>query len=89
MRDRVTLTYFATVLGVTRLKASKDLRRIRWAFPPDRQGLYDPRAVDLLRAMRGLPHRPIEPAHKDWLARYVEELNDHTIPQGPAPRADR
>lgn len=73
---RVTQNHVARVLGMSWDKAGKSLARVRALFPPDEHGLYDARALDLIRAMRGQPHRALEPVHKDWLVRYLKEIDD-------------
>lgn len=72
MPDRITAGEVARILGLGRDRTLKLLARLP-GFEPDAHGRYDPRALDLLRAMRGLPHRALEPVHKDWLARYMKE----------------
>lgn len=93
-----TLAEIAREMDVTRTVANKDLHKVRWVYPPrwmpghggrGRYRLWDHRVIDLLRAMRGLPHRTLEPAHSDWLARYQKrEANAsseaHSGGQGPS-----
>lgn len=67
----IGLTQVARELGLSPRLTSKALRKVRWACPP--QGnppKWDPRVVDLIHAMRGEPHRPLEPVQSDWLARF-------------------
>lgn len=66
------LSQVARELGVTRKRAVKELRRVRWAFPPEGDPpKWDARALDLLNALFHRPHRTLEPAHQDWLSRYL------------------
>lgn len=44
-------------------------------YPPDEDGAYDARILDVARAMRNQPHRALEPVEIDWLARYLKETN--------------
>lgn len=68
----VGLTQVARELGVTRRAAEKQLRRFRWAYPPEGDPRHwDARVIDLIHALHGRPHRTLEPAHQDWLARYL------------------
>lgn len=84
----VTLNHCATVLGITWSQAERALHKVQWAYPPIK-GRYDPRVLDLLRALRGQPHRALEPVHQDWLARYLKESHDSPEPpRPPAARAD-
>ena len=79
----LTLAQVSREMGLSRVMARKDLRKIRFAYPPRAiQGneYWDARALDLLRAMRGKPHRTLEPAHADWLARFLKENPDATTP---------
>lgn len=79
------LAAIARATGQTRHQAKKDLRKIKWAYPPipTQTGLvWDARAVDFLHAMRGQPHRTLEPAQLDWLARYLKETNASAAAQG-------
>lgn len=67
----IGLTQVARELNLSPRLTSKALRRVRWVCPP--QGhppKWDPRVVDLINAMRGEAHRPLEPAETDWLARF-------------------
>lgn len=73
---RVTQNHVAAVLGLSWRKAGKSLRRVYVVYPPDGSGLYDARVLDLLRAMRGQPHRELSPVENDWLSRYLKEI-DH------------
>lgn len=73
---RVTQNHVATVLGLSWRKAGKSLRRVHAVYPPDDRGLYDARVLDLIRAMRGQPHRALEPVEHDWLTRYMKEIDD-------------
>lgn len=71
--DRIGLTQISRELGVTRKIAAKMLRKVRWVCPPlGKPPKWDPRTVDLIRAMQGKPHRQLEPAHNDWLSRYLK-----------------
>lgn len=73
----LTLAQVARELGMTRRYAQKALRKVEWAIAP--QGdppRYDARLLDLIRAMHDKPHRTLEEAHKDWLARYLEGAHD-------------
>jgi hypothetical protein len=72
---RVTINHCATVSGVSWKRTRKALRRLAHIYPPDELGTYDARVLDLLRAMRGQPHRALEPVERDWLARYLR--GDH------------
>lgn len=72
-RTGLRLTQIAQELDLRPFEARKALHKVRWVCPafgsPPR---WDPRVVDLIRAMRGLPHSPLEPVHNDWLTRYQE-----------------
>lgn len=41
------------------------------AVPRGHPPTYDARVIDVIRALRGLPHRPLEPVHEDWLTAYL------------------
>lgn len=82
---RVSINYCATVLGLSHWEAARLLRKTAFAYPRGADGLYDARALDLLRAMRGLPHRALKPVHKDWLAHYLKETHAPQGTQGPEP----
>lgn len=79
------LSQVAREMNLTRKQAYKHLHRVRWVFPPEGSPpKWDARVLDLIRAMRGLPHRQLEPVHEDWLTRYLEEPNARpAAPQGP------
>lgn len=83
---RVTVHHAMTVLGLPHTRTVKALHKLRFAYPPDQNGTYDARVLDLLRAMHGQPHRALEPVHQDWLARYLEESNARTTAQGDGAR---
>lgn len=83
---RLGLKTIAREMGLTKWQARKALRKVAWAYPPEGDPpTYDPRAVDLLQALRGLPHRPLEPVHRDWLTRYQKEHHDQPHPRPPQP----
>lgn len=72
-RGLIGLTQIARELDLTPDLARKELRRVRWICPSHgRPPRWDPRVVDLIHALRGEPHRQLEPPHRDWLARYQE-----------------
>lgn len=84
MPDRyVSVRHCSIVLGISWREAQRDLYRLRWAFRPRPDGRYDPRVLDLLRALRAQPHRALEPVHQDWLARYLKETHEHPEPPRP------
>ena len=69
----IGLAQIARELDLTPDLARKELRRVRWVCPPHgRPPKWDPRVVDLIRAMQGKPHRQLESVHQDWLTRYQE-----------------
>lgn len=75
----LTLTQIGKEMSLTPVVAAKHLRKISWAYPPVRRQqrlVWDARCLDLLRAMRNQPHRTLESAHMDWLARYLKEQAD-------------
>lgn len=82
----MTVGAAARELGLGWRRARKVLRRLEHVFPADEAGTYDARILDLLRALRGQPHRALEPVETDWLARYLKEsTHAATRPQGPQP----
>lgn len=75
MHETLGLSQVARELGASRKIARKWLAKYRWAYPP--RGIpprWDARIVDFIHAVRGQPHRPLEPAHQDWLTRYQKGL---------------
>lgn len=71
---RISYTQIRRETGLSRHRADKLLARFGWLA--DKKGTpptYDARILDLINAMRGLPHRSLEPAHRDWLTRYQQE----------------
>lgn len=71
---RISFAQIRRETGLTRHSATKLLTRFGWVA--DKKGTpptYDARILDLINAMRGLPHRSLEPAHRDWLTRYQQE----------------
>jgi hypothetical protein len=75
----LTLPQLAREMALTPLMARKDLRKVEWAYPRkviQGRAHWDSRVLDLLRALRGQPHRTLEPAHSDWLAEYLKENPD-------------
>lgn len=73
-QGRLTFAAFHRLTGLSERGARKLLLKLAWmADPQGTPATYDPRLVDIINAMRGLPHRDLEPAHKDWLARYIKE----------------
>jgi hypothetical protein len=82
---RVTVNHCATVLGVSWRRTQKALSRLRALYPPDASGTYDARVLDVCRALRGQPHRALEPVESDWLARYLKESHAPQGTQGPEP----
>lgn len=71
--ERLGITQIATVLGTTEHQAYKAVRRWEHVYAKAPDGTYDARILDLLRALRDLPHRALEPVHSDWLARFQKE----------------
>lgn len=73
-QDRLTLTALAAAIGVSEKRARKlVVRYAHMARPEGSPPTYNPRFPDLYRASRNTPHQPVEPAHRDWLARYRQE----------------
>lgn len=77
----------ARELGVGRRVAAKELAKVAFCYPPSQEPVrYDVRALDLLRALRGQPHRTLEPAAADWLSRHLE---GESMPGTPRKAAGR
>lgn len=70
---RVGVTTVAAVLGCGEHAAYKTLRKWEHVYPRAADGTYDARILDLIRALRDLPHRALEPVQQDWLARFQKE----------------
>lgn len=74
LSGRVTKRQVALELGLSPWQTRKLLTRYRWAArPAGNPPTYDARFIDFIRAVRGQPHRPLEPVHLDWLTRYQED----------------
>lgn len=77
----LTLPQLAREMSLSPLMARKQIRKVEWAYPRmvlQNRAHWDARCLDLLRAMRGQPHRTLEPAHSDWLADFLKENPDAT-----------
>jgi hypothetical protein len=71
---RVSLTQLAKLTGLSKARTRRYVVKFAWiADPVGDPPTFDARLVDVVQAMRGLPHRTLEPAHRDWLATYLKE----------------
>lgn len=78
---RLGLALLAREMGLGLKPARKQLRKVRHLYPPvGTPPTWDPRCLDLLRALRGQPHRTLEPVELDWLTAYVEGPTDAPSP---------
>jgi len=73
----VTLTDIATAVGYPPAKTVVILARTGLAgsyvrLRHGRRAVYDQRVIDVLHAVLGQPHRPLEGPESDWLAQWLQ-----------------